>query len=167
MKAIDVIRTSLAMCESSTMSLIEDMRDAPMTQPTPRGGNHPLWVLGHITYVEGRIPQILYGEKNPVEHWASLFAAGSEPAADTSIYPPFDEVLGTYRQLRDRNLKLLEEIGESGLDRPTEAPPRGLEQVFGTAGQTFLVIAIHQMNHRGQVADARRTAGRQPMFTPG
>ena len=80
---------------------------------------------------------------------------------------PSDEVLGTYRQLRDRNLKLLEEIGESGLDRPTEAPPKGLEQVFGTAGHTFLVIAIHQMNHRGQVADARRTAGRQPMFTPG
>ena len=85
MKAIDVIRTSLAMCESSTMSLIEDMRDAPMTQPTPRGGNHPLWVLGHITYVEGRIPQILYGEKNPVEHWAPLFAPGSEPADRKSV----------------------------------------------------------------------------------
>jgi hypothetical protein len=28
-------------------------------------------------------------------------------------------------------------------------------------------MAIHQMNHRGQVADARRAAGRQPIFTPG
>jgi len=30
-----------------------------------------------------------------------------------------------------------------------------------------LVIAIHQANHRGQLADARRAAGRQPVFTPG
>jgi hypothetical protein len=50
MTAIEVIRTAMAMSEKSTMSLIEDMRDAPLTQPTSRGGNHPLWVLGHITY---------------------------------------------------------------------------------------------------------------------
>ena len=36
-----------------------------------------------------------------------------------------------------------------------------------TAGEVFLLIAMHQMNHRGQVADARRARGRQPVFTPG
>ena len=35
-----------------------------------------------------------------------------------------------------------------------------------TVGDTFLTIAMHQMNHRGQVADARRVAGRKPVFTP-
>src|SRR5262245_23219665 len=166
MTAIEVIRTAMAMSEKSTMSLIEDMRDAPLTQPTSRGGNHPLWVLGHITDVEGRVPKILLGEENPVEHWAPLFAAGSEPTVDPSLYPPFDVLLRNYRQLRDRNTTLLNEIGESGLDRPTKAPPKGLEQVMATAGQVFLVTALHQMNHRGQLADARRSAGRKPMFTP-
>jgi uncharacterized damage-inducible protein DinB len=167
MKAIEVIRTALRMSDQATMKLIEDMRDAPLTQPTTRGGNHPLWVLGHITVIEGGIPQVLFGEPNPVQRWAPLFAAGSEPTTDPSAYPPFEEVLRTYRDLRARNLEILEQLGEAGLDRPTVAPPRGLEDVLRTAGDTFLVLALHRMNHRGQVADARRAAGRKPVFTPG
>jgi hypothetical protein len=167
MKAIDLIRFALEMSDKATLSLIEDMRNAPLTQPTPRGGNHPLWVLGHITFIEGRIPQVLFGETNPVQHWASIFSAGVEPTADAGVYPSFDEVLGTYRSLRAKNLKLLDQIGEPGLDRPTKMPPKGLEKAMPTFGQAFLIIAMHQMNHRGQVADARRCAGREPVFTPG
>src|SRR5438045_5432397 len=102
MKAIDVIRSAMQTCERSTMQLIEDMRDAPLTQPTPCGGNHPLWVLGHITFIEGNVPHVLFGEPNPVERWAPLFAAGTEPRADASIYPSFEELLRTYRDLRAR-----------------------------------------------------------------
>jgi hypothetical protein len=167
MKTIELIQTAMALCEKATLSLIEDMRDAPLTQPTPRGGNHPLWVLGHITFIEGSVPQTLFGEPNPVAHWAPLFAPGSEPKDDAAEYPSFDELLRTYRRLREQNLKLLDEIGETGLDRPTKAPPKGLEETLRTFGQAFLVIAIHQMNHRGQVADARRVLGRKPVFTPG
>jgi hypothetical protein len=167
MKAMDVIRNAMQMCERNTMQLIEDMRDAPLTQPTPSGGNHPLWILGHLTLVEGIIPQTLFGEPNPVAHWASLFAPGTEPSSDASKYPPFDELLHTYRDLRTRNLQIFEELGEGGLDRPTKAPPPGLKDILRTVGDTFLVVALHQMNHRGQVADARRAAGRKPVFTPG
>jgi uncharacterized damage-inducible protein DinB len=167
MKAIDVIRTAMAVSDRATIALIEDMRDACMTCPTPRGGNHPLWTLGHITWVEGNLPHVLFGEPNPVAKWTHLFAPGTEPKSNPSDYPPFDEILRTYRDLRARNLEILEQIGDAGLDRPTVAPPRGLEQVLRTAGETFLVMAIHHMNHRGQVADARRAAGRKPVFTPG
>ena len=166
LKAIDVIRTALEISDRAVVGLIEDMRDAPLTSPTPRGGNHPLWVLGHITYIEGNLPHILRGEPNPVAHWAPLFAPGSEPKTDASAYPPFDEVLRTFRELRARNLQLLEEIGEDGLDGATKSPPRGLEHVFTTVGNSFLIIAMHHMGHRGQVCDARRAAGRKPVFTP-
>jgi uncharacterized damage-inducible protein DinB len=167
MKAIDLIRNALQNCERATFQLIEDMRDAPLTQPTGRGGNHPLWVLGHLTFVEGNIPHVIFGEPNPVAHWAALFSAGTEPKTEASYYPPFDEILSKYRELRVRNLQILERLGEAGLDQLTKAPPRGLEQALRTAGDTFLVIAMHQMNHRGQLADARRVAGRKPVFTPG
>ena len=36
MKTIDMIRFAMELCEKSTLSLIEDMRDAPLTQPTSR-----------------------------------------------------------------------------------------------------------------------------------
>lgn len=103
----------------------------------------------------------------PVEHWAPLFAPGTEPVSDAAVYPPIDELIRTYRDLRARNLQILEQIGEAGLDRPTKSPPRGLEDLLNTFGRTFLLIAMHQMSHRGQIADARRAIGRKPIFTPG
>lgn len=166
MKAIDVVRSALQFADQGTMSLVEDMRDAPLTQPTSRGGNHPLWVLGHITLIEGNIPHVIFGAPHPVARWAPLFAPGTEPQADASVYPSFEEILRTYRDLRARNMRILEELGDAGLDRKTAAPPKGMEHVLGTAGSAFLVVAMHQMHHRGQLADCRRAAGRKPVFTP-
>ena len=52
MNAIDFIKHSLESSKGWAMGLINDMQDAPLTQPTPNGGNHPLWVLGHIVKAE-------------------------------------------------------------------------------------------------------------------
>jgi len=166
MKAMELIQTALQISDQGITRLVEDMRDAPLTFPTPRGGNHPLWVIGHVAYVEANIPHIVSGELNALDRWAVLFAPGTEPKADARVYPPIDELLSAFREVRAQNLKILEALGEAGLDQATKSPPRGLEEAFKTAGQTFLVIAMHHMSHRGQVADARRAAGRKPMFTP-
>ena len=167
MTSIDLIKNALAMGDGGMMMLLEDLRNAPMTFPTPHGGNHPLWVLGHITFVEASVPKVFFGEPHPLAHWGALFAAGAEPKSDPKVYPSFDEVLKAYKNARAKNLKLLDEIGEAGLDRPTKSPPKGLEQPLATFGKTFMTIAMHQMNHRGQLADARRALGRKPIFTPG
>jgi hypothetical protein len=167
MKSMDVIRNTLNNCERGTFGLIEDMRDAPLTQPTSHGGNHPHWVLGHLTLVEGNVPALILGEKSEVQHLAPLFAAGTEPKADGAGYPSYDELLGTYRRLRQRNLEIFEGLGEAGLDKPLKMVPQGLEKFMRTAGDVFVTIAMHQMGHRGQIADARRVAGRKPVFTPG
>jgi hypothetical protein len=164
MKAIDLIRSALQFSDQVSTALVEDMRDASLTQPTPRGGNHPLWVAGHLAHTEGMLFHFILGEPNPVGHWTELFAAGAEPTPDAGRYPTLDEVLGKYRELRARNLRLLESVGEAGLDRPPQAPPTGMGDAFATIGRTFLTLAMHQMSHAGQVADARRAAGRKPLF---
>lgn len=164
MKAIDVIRWALHATDEGTTELVKDMRDAPLTPPTSRGGNHPLWILGHLAVIEGGIPQILFGEKNPVEHWKPLFGIGSEPKTDASLYPSFDEVLRTYRGLRANTLKLLEQVGEAGLDRVPKAVPPSFEDVMRTFGQTLLLITLHNMVHYGQITDARRVAGLKPLL---
>ena len=84
MKSIDVIRDTLDRCDRATLGLLEDMKDAPLTAPTPAGGNHPHWVLGHLTIVEGRVPQMVLGEKSEVEHLAPLFQPGSQPRSDAA-----------------------------------------------------------------------------------
>jgi uncharacterized damage-inducible protein DinB len=141
------------------------MSDAATTFPTPNGGCHPLWVLGHLTLVEGMIPAALFAEKNPAAEWQQYFGEGSEAVADARAYPPLDKVREKYRQLRERNLKILESLTEADLDKPTKAPPRGRERELATYGQSFLVLALHQAMHRGNLTDARRAAGRTVLAT--
>ena len=50
MKAVDFAKLCLEMSSGWVMGLIEDMKDAPLTAPTPNGGNHPLWCLGHLIW---------------------------------------------------------------------------------------------------------------------
>jgi hypothetical protein len=161
----DIIQFALTLSNGAVLSAIDEMSEAPTTFPTSNGGCHPLWVLGHLTVIEGAVPEVLFGETNPLEHWQQYFGSGTEPVADTSKYPPFSEVREKYIQLRERNLKILESLSEEDLDKPTSKPPKGLEHEFGTYGQSFMTLALHQTLHRGHVTDARRAAARTALAT--
>ena len=166
MKAIDAIRTVLQFGDRA-MKALEDMKAGPLVQPGPWGGNHAMWTAGHLTVVEGRLHKILRGTPNPVEHWKPLFDWSSEPKTDLAAYPPFEEVLQTYRRLREQTLSFLDEIGEDGLDRPAKVPPPPpLSAAFQTVGSAILTIACHQCFHTGEAAVARRASGKQPAFVP-
>jgi uncharacterized damage-inducible protein DinB len=165
MQTKDAIKFALTVSNGAVLSVIDEMSDAATTFPTPNGGCHPLWVLGHLTLVEGMIPEILFGEKNAAAEWQPHFGENSEAVANAGAYPPFAEVREKYRQLRERNLKLLGSLSEADLDRPTKAPPKGREKEFATYGQSFLVLALHQTMHRGNVTDARRAASRAALAT--
>jgi uncharacterized damage-inducible protein DinB len=137
------------------------------TFPTPNGGCHPLWVLGHLTLVEGFVRPVFYGEENPLAKWAPLFGQETVPQADASAYPSFAEIREKYKELRKSNLALLQSLSEADLDRPTKAPPPGREKEFATFGQTFLVLALHQTMHRAHVTDALRAAAAPAKLTGG
>jgi uncharacterized damage-inducible protein DinB len=161
----DAIKFALAVSNGAVLSVIDEMSGAATTFPTPNGGCHPLWVLGHLTLVEGSIPAILFGDKNPAAEWQQFFGENSEAVADLKVYPPFAEVREKYRQLREQNLNLLDSLSDADLDNPTKAPPKGREKEFATYGQSFLVLALHQTMHRGNVTDARRAAARASVAT--
>ena len=158
MQTKDAIKFALAASSGSVLGVIDEMSSAPTTFPTPNGGCHPLWVLGHLAFVEGMIPAALFGEPNAAADWAKYFGQGTEPVSDPAAYPPFAEVRKRYAQLRERNLQLLDGFSESDLDKPSVAPPKGLEHLFATYGKSFFALALHQMNHRSHVTDARRAA---------
>src|SRR3954465_3558742 len=106
MNRLELIRWAMKLTAELTDRLVADMRESAMTPTTP-GGNHTVWALGHMTFIEGAMPHILLGETNPVEHWAPLFGTGSQPKTEASAYPPFDEILSKFRELRAKNIKLL------------------------------------------------------------
>ena len=148
----------------AVIPLIDDMSDAPFAQPTQNGGNHPLWILGHLTWVEGQVPKVLFGEKNQLEEWTPIFGIGTAVVTDASKYPPFAEVRAKYETLWQANVELFESFTEADLDKPTKWQPPRLEKAMPTYGLTFLTLSLHKMSHRGQLADARRAAGRKPLF---
>lgn len=164
MQAIELLRSALTMTQEGLMALIEGIRHAPMTQPTSKGGNHPLWSLGHMCAVEGAIQASIAGEPNRYEHLWKLFGPGTEPSTDASRYPSFDELARTFRTIRADTLKLLDRVGEAGLDKPPSVIPPGFEEPMRTVGHTFLLISLHQMVHYGQIAVARHAAGLKPLM---
>jgi hypothetical protein len=165
MKAMEAVRRALGFADRG-VQFLESVKDHPFVQPGPFGGNHAMWILGHLTVTEGRLHKILFGVPNPVEHWKPLFDWGTEPTTDPSAYPPFDDVLQTYRGLRAKTLAFLDEIGDDGLDAPTTVAPPGLEAPFATVGNAVITIAMHQTFHNGEAAVARRASGQQPVFVP-
>ena len=156
----DAIRFSMNLAEQSVMRSIGTIKDAPLTFPTENGGCHPLWVLGHLTVVEGMTHQLLAGGENPAAEWGALFGPDTITTSDASHYPSFEEVTARYAELRQKNLALLDSFSDADLDKPTPFQPKGLEEHFATYGRALLTLAVHQAMHRGQVTDAIRAAGR-------
>ena len=166
MKAIDAIRIALKFSDMG-MKHLEGMRDTPLLRPGPWGGNHAMWIAGHLTVVEGRLQQMLHGTDNPVRAWKPLFDWGSEPLDDPAAYPPYDEVLDQFKALRGRTHAFLDEVGEEGLDRPTKTQPPGWKGgAFDTAGGAIMVIAGHACGHLGGLTVVRAAAGKQRLFVP-
>ena len=144
--------------------LADDLADAPMTSPTPNSGNHPLWIMGHLVYSSSGLLAMISGEASPYEHWKDLFAGGTLPLSDAASYPDYAEVLKAYDSNHRAALGLLETMTETRLNEP---PPAVWDSVrddpsFRTIGKLFLFITMHEMSHRGQLADARRVLGRKP-----
>ncbi|HXJ39623.1 MAG TPA: DinB family protein [Bryobacteraceae bacterium] len=160
MQTKEALQFALSLSNNALMTQVDKMSDDPTRFPTSNGGCHPLWVMGHLTLVEGLIPSVLFGEENPVAGWYGLFGESSEPVGDATRYPSFSEVRAKYTELRAKNLAVLTSLSEADLDKPAKAPPKGRENEFATFGRCFLTLALHQAMHRSHITDALRAAGR-------
>lgn len=162
MRAVDLLHGGLSTSHAWMLGLLKDIESEPLRQPTAAGGNHPMWIIGHLAYIEGGMKTVLLGEPNPVEGWHSLFAAGSTPSTDPAIYPPFSEVVARFSELRHGTLRMLGAMNDAQLDlRPPNVPP-GFEEAMRTIGETLMLLCMHQMFHQGQLSDVRRAAGIPP-----
>lgn len=164
MRAIDAIKIALKFSDMSITHL-SSMKDAPLLRPGAWGGNHAMWIAGHLAVVEGRLQQMLHGGRNPVHEWKPLFDWGSEPLDDPAAYPPFDEVLAKFKDLRAQTHAFLDEVGDAGLDRPTKCQPPGFSGME-TAGKAIMVIAGHAIGHMGGLTVVRAASGKQRLFVP-
>ena len=158
-QSIDLIRDNLKRSERIVLARVEDMREHCVVFPTPRGGCHTLWVLGHLAYIEALvIRSFMLGQPNPLAHWQGLFD-GEDVSGNIDQFPPFDQVLEKCKSTRASTISLLNSLTESDLDKSSVNVPSGVEDLFGTYRRCLQYAADHWFMHRGQLADARRAAG--------
>ena len=159
MHSIDLIRDNLTKSRDRVLVRVEDMREHCLVFPTPQGGCHTLWVLGHLAYIETLvIRRFMLGEENPLADWEPAFDSG-HVSGDSGLYPPFDQVLATCRDVRASTLAVVDSLSEDDLDRPSGKAPPGFAGMFGTYRLCLQYVADHWYMHRGHLADARRAAG--------
>ncbi len=163
MQSIQLIRENLERSQTIVLSRIEEMREHCVVPPTPRGGCHTLWILGHLAYIEALVVRsFMLGESNPLADWEEMFD-GADVSGDLAELVPFDDALAACRKTRAATLLLLESFDEADLDRASANVPVGTEPLFGTYRRCFQYSADHWFMHRGQLADARRAAGLERM----
>ncbi len=164
MNSIELIRDNLTKSRDRVLARVEEMRAHATVFPTPNGGAHTLWTLGHLAYIESLVVhRFLRGEANPLAHWEERFD-GADVSGDAARFPPFDEVLATCRAVRAGTLALADALAEEDLDRAGAKVPPGWEATFGTYRLCLQYAGDHWYMHRGQLADARRAAGLPRMW---
>ena len=132
MQSIDLIRDNLKKSRDRVLARVEEMREHCVVFPTPKGGAHTLWVLGHLAYIEALVVRkFMLGEPNPLAEWEEIFD-GADVTGDISRYPPFDHVLAKCRTVRESTVTLVDSLSEDALDRPSAKVPAGFEDTFGT-----------------------------------
>ncbi len=163
MNTIDFIKSSIATSRNMTLGLIMDLKDEPLAQPTVNGGNHALWLLGHIAHSESSLLNgMIQGKETcTLEHLKENFAFQTQPSTDASIYPTFDSLLEDYESAHAETLAYLDTLSEADLDQPAPGCPEEWKDFFGTIGQCFTMISIHPTMHYGQLADVRKALGRE------
>ena len=160
MNATEVIKIALDNSRNWSLGLLMDMKDTPLTQPTAQGGNHPLWILGHLTHSESQLLDVfILGRENRFPELAEKFGMGTEPTSNVDDYPSFDELMEKNELIRAAVMEHLASLSDEDLDKPTTAPA---EQAafFGTVAAALGAMTIHYGFHTGQIADARRAAGK-------
>jgi uncharacterized damage-inducible protein DinB len=164
LRSIDLIRENLRKSGDRVLLRVEEMREHCVVFPTPNGGCHTLWVLGHLAYIEALVVRhFMLGEGNPLAEWKELFD-GPDTSGERNLYPPFDEVLATCREMRAATITVLDSLDENDLDRASEKVPEGYEDTFGTYRHCLQFVADHWYMHRGHLADARRASGLERMW---
>jgi uncharacterized damage-inducible protein DinB len=164
MNSTAFIKQSLESSTKVAMGLLMDLQDEPITQPTTEGGNHALWILGHLAYSESALfDSFILGKPNRYPEWAKVFGIKSEPTTNADDYPPIDEVVQKLNAVRKDLLAWLDTASETDLDSKSLAP-NDFSEKFGTVGQCLTAMLNHVSFHAGQASVIRKSLGRCPLM---
>lgn len=142
-------------------TLAEDFTDEEATRPS--GDNKPLvWFLGHVAITDNYFLTLYGGAESAVStEQMKRFGRGSDGHEDFGDASKA-ELLALLDTLRDRVRELISSLEPDDLDR--ECTEEARHPAFKTLGGALALIISHCGYHTGQVADLRRSMGKDPLF---
>jgi hypothetical protein len=106
-------------------------------------GNPLIWLLGHLVLNRGEIVELLGGDP-ATRDLSSLFARGTKPDSNSSVYPESEKLMKRYIRLASITDHLLKNCDQSLMDRPSWGQ-------FETVGQNLMYSYMHETHHIGQL----------------
>jgi hypothetical protein len=138
--------------------LVADIPAERMCEQPASGMNHPLWILGHLTFSLDRMAKMLGAESHVDQDWADVFSPGTRPSTDVSRYPSKDDVLAAFEAARQRLVTAVKQTPDEVLAR--EFPHEQFRSLLPTIGIAVTqVLTAHLGMHLGQLSAWRRAAG--------
>ena len=123
----------------------------------PAGGNHVMWILGHLAWSDDFFMKELAGlDRACPDEWEGLFGMGSEPADDPSKYPPYEELLSQFHGRREVLVEWFTQLDDGRLTEPLKEEWKGFAENLGSLMSS---LAVHEGMHIGQLTDIRRGLG--------
>jgi hypothetical protein len=106
-------------------------------------GNPLIWLMGHIVLNRGEIVELLGGDPS-TRDLGDLFARGTKPSSNSSIYPQPAQLMTRFVKLASITDYLLKNCQEELLDKPSWSQ-------FETLGQNLAYSYMHETHHIGQI----------------
>jgi len=124
------------------------------------GANHPMWIAGHIAFVDNRLLGVFFSKSIDKPDYAEKFGRSSKPSSNPADYPPPSEILEFRRERRATLLESIAGFPDADFDKPV---PPGLPPFVQNIGQMFSFMAVHEGMHTGQLSMCRRVLGHAPV----
>ncbi|MGI9014559.1 MAG: DinB family protein [Phycisphaerales bacterium] len=141
---------------------IASIPEASCTHQPCSGGNHLLWVMGHIAWTDDFFVQHFTKSATQLpEQYNDLFGMGSTPRQSADEYPPFSEVQENLNSTREALITWFRSQDEQSLMQPL---PENWQDFAPTRATLMGSLAVHEGIHAGQVTVARKSLGLAPLM---
>ena len=146
---------------STIKKLVEDISEEESMVTGKDNLNHIRWQLGHLVLSDMLIIRA-YGEKYdlPEVDWVPLFGRGSKLSTKSEDYPALAQIKERLYDIYENQIKALNEIDITDLDKEIEFFPGFTSQALKGA----LFFCQHEFYHAGQIAQLRRILGCSALF---
>jgi len=139
---------------------LDGLSDKDLKQSLVDGGNHGVWLLGHLIASEDDLTLYLGQGELLFPHYQELFSQGS-PCRPVDQYPPTAELRKHWQQVTARNDTICSNLTDAALAQPHAQLQGPLEEdYFKTKARCLMAWTLHQVHHAGQLAALRAQCGK-------